>query len=183
MILPPSTLLRASLSGCQASMPSALPRSICKSISLKIGRPGFFAVFASISSFTTVRFSRCARSLTSTSCASIDRTCLSSSSVDFRAYRKYVMGKAPFISVGKFRIQSRLLAGQKDWFWNFILKERRLYLSSEEPYHLLLDAARFTNWRGIYLAVRAYFKGSLEKKLKLSTAGSASRHRRPVVKQ
>ena len=30
---------------------------------------------------------------------------------------------------------------------NFILKERRLYLSSEEPYHLLLDAARFTNWR------------------------------------
>ncbi len=30
---------------------------------------------------------------------------------------------------------------------NFILKERRLYLSSVEPYHLLLDSPRFTNWR------------------------------------
>ena len=45
---------------------------------------------------------------------------------------------------------------------NFILKERRLYLSSVEPYHLLLDSPRFTNWRGIYLAVRSYFRGSSE---------------------
>ena len=39
---PPSTELRARRSGCQATMPSASPRSIAESISLKIGRPGSF---------------------------------------------------------------------------------------------------------------------------------------------
>ena len=56
MIFPPSTELRASLSGCHAKIPDASPASIRFNISAKTGRPGFFAVCFSTRVSTTSMF-------------------------------------------------------------------------------------------------------------------------------
>src|SRR3989338_3333599 len=61
-----------------------------ESIVLKIGRPGIFADRFSINSSMTFIFSRLASSRSSASWASIERICLSSTSVDFLAYKKYL---------------------------------------------------------------------------------------------
>src|SRR3989344_1001248 len=62
--------------------------SIANIILLNIGRPGTFADCFSIYSAEISIFSRTAYSRNSVSCASIERTCLSSTSVDLRAYKK-----------------------------------------------------------------------------------------------
>ena len=89
IIRPPSMLFLANLSGCHAKIPSASPLSIRLSISLKIGLPGSLAVCDSRKVAAIKRFSRKANSFNSVSCASNDKTCLSSSSVDFLMYKKY----------------------------------------------------------------------------------------------
>ena len=55
---------------------------------LNIGRPGTLALCFSINSAEISIFSRLAYSRNSVSCASILNTCLSSTSVDLRAYKK-----------------------------------------------------------------------------------------------
>src|SRR3990167_8881247 len=88
IIFPPSTELRANLSGCQAKIPLASPLSIRLSISLKIGRPGILADCFSTNLSTMLRFSCLAKARNSAIWSSIERTCLSSTSVDLRAYKK-----------------------------------------------------------------------------------------------
>src|SRR3989338_7432336 len=62
--------------------------SISFIILLNNGRPGILAdCFSTISAEISI-FSRMAYSRNSVSCASIERTCLSSTSVDLRAYKK-----------------------------------------------------------------------------------------------
>ncbi|OHA16411.1 MAG: hypothetical protein A2830_03005 [Candidatus Taylorbacteria bacterium RIFCSPHIGHO2_01_FULL_44_110] len=85
IIFPPSTELRARRSGCHEIIPSAFPLSINDNISANFIRPGSFAVFASQNEATISSFSLAAYSCNSTSCASIESTCRSSSSVDFLA--------------------------------------------------------------------------------------------------
>ncbi|OGZ37582.1 MAG: hypothetical protein A3I88_02940 [Candidatus Portnoybacteria bacterium RIFCSPLOWO2_12_FULL_39_9] len=75
----------ANRSGCHAKIPSASPYPILFIISLKIGRPGILAVCDSINSLTTFRFSRSTNSFSSVIWASMERICLSGSSVDFLA--------------------------------------------------------------------------------------------------
>ncbi|MBT5016077.1 hypothetical protein HN748_06105 [Candidatus Peregrinibacteria bacterium] len=83
-------LFLANLSGCHAKIPTfSLLASIKEIISLKIGLPGALAVLLSMNSFAITRFSFRANSCNSVTCASIESTCLSSSSVDLRAYKKY----------------------------------------------------------------------------------------------
>src|SRR3989338_1785684 len=87
IICPPSTELRARRSGFHARMfPPKV--SISFIILLNIGRPGTFADCFSIYSAEISIFSRTAYSRNSVSCASILKTCLSSTSVDLRAYKK-----------------------------------------------------------------------------------------------
>ncbi|MDD5290673.1 MAG: hypothetical protein PHZ04_01005 [Patescibacteria group bacterium] len=83
IIFPPSTELRASLSGCHAKIPLASPFSILSSILLKTGRPGSLAVCDSRKVSITLNRSLSANSSNSVSWDSNDKTCLSSSSVDF----------------------------------------------------------------------------------------------------
>ncbi|OGD43426.1 hypothetical protein A3K33_00015 [Candidatus Azambacteria bacterium RIFOXYC1_FULL_41_20] len=85
MIRPPSTELRANLSACQAKIPLASPRSILSSISLNIGLPGILALCFSIKTSTIFRFSCLAKARNSAIWSSIERACLSSTSVDLRA--------------------------------------------------------------------------------------------------
>src|SRR3989339_2070599 len=87
MICPPSTELRARRSGFHARMfPPKV--SISFIILLNNGRPGILAdCFSTISAEISI-FSRTAYSRNSVSWASIERTCLSSTSVDLRAYKK-----------------------------------------------------------------------------------------------
>src|SRR3989338_4102178 len=59
-------------------------------MSLNNGRPGIFAERFSINSSAIWRFSRLASSRNSASWASIERICLSSTSVLLRAYKKYL---------------------------------------------------------------------------------------------
>src|SRR3989344_1191613 len=89
--LPPSTLLRANLSGFHAKIPCAVPFSISPSIVLKIGRPGSFALWLSSYSRTMNRFCCLANSRSSVSCASMLKTWRSSSSLDLRQYIKYLI--------------------------------------------------------------------------------------------
>src|SRR3989344_747344 len=90
MTKPPSTLLRANLSGAHDKIPIGSVLDSTRVInSLNTGRPGVFALFDSVNSARISIFSLRANSRNSKSCASIDMTCLSSSSVDLRAYRKY----------------------------------------------------------------------------------------------
>ncbi|OGM14108.1 hypothetical protein A3D84_03310 [Candidatus Woesebacteria bacterium RIFCSPHIGHO2_02_FULL_42_20] len=65
-------------------MALAIPFSIFFSTSANCSLPGALAVFASVINSVTVNFSLLANSLSSAICASIDKTCLSFSSVDFR---------------------------------------------------------------------------------------------------
>src|SRR3989338_6728176 len=88
MIFPPSTELRASLSGCHAKIPDASPFSIRSIISLNTGRPGILAVCFSTKTSTTSSCSFNASSFNSLSWSEILRTCLSLSSVDLRVYMK-----------------------------------------------------------------------------------------------
>src|SRR3989338_7005489 len=83
IIFPPSTLFLANLSGCHEIIPSALPFSSNDNISANFIRPGSLAVLASQSEATISNFSLAAYSWNSTSCASILKNFLSSSSVDF----------------------------------------------------------------------------------------------------
>src|SRR3989339_1867977 len=87
MICPPSTELRAKRSGFHARMfPPKV--SISFIILLNKGRPGTLAdCFSTISAEISI-FSRTAYSRNSVSWTSIERTCLSSTSVDLRAYKK-----------------------------------------------------------------------------------------------
>src|SRR3989338_5904648 len=67
--------------------------SISFIILLNNGRPGTLAdCFSTISAEISI-FSRTAYSRNSVSCASILKTCLSSTSVLLRAYKKYFLGK------------------------------------------------------------------------------------------
>src|SRR3989344_6458007 len=86
MIFPPSTELRARRSGCHAKIPSASSElSIYSIILANWSRPGFFALFASVNTFTISMRSLLAYSRNSKSCASMDIICWSSSSVLLRA--------------------------------------------------------------------------------------------------
>src|SRR3989339_12114 len=115
MICPPSTELRARRSGFHARMfPPKV--SISFIILLNNGRPGILAdCFSTISAEISI-FSRTAYSRNSVSCASIDKTCLSSTSVDLRAYKKNFLFSILFIIVLKIlfvfrakQMQSKLL--------------------------------------------------------------------------
>lgn len=99
MIRPASRLFLASLSGCQARIPSASPDSIRASTRLKIGRPGVFADCSSLNSSTIVIPSRVANSRSSFTWASIERTCFSSSLEDLRAYSKSLMVNSFYTSM------------------------------------------------------------------------------------
>src|SRR3989338_10784605 len=88
MIFPPSTELRASLSGCHAKIPDASPFSILSIISPNTGRPGILAVCFSTKTSTTSSCSFNAKSFNSLNWSEILRTCLSLSSVDLRVYMK-----------------------------------------------------------------------------------------------
>ncbi|MFA6098988.1 MAG: hypothetical protein WCV50_05630 [Patescibacteria group bacterium] len=85
MIFPPSMLFLANLSGCHAKMPIGPFSSMRLIILLKRGRPGTLAVLLSMYSSITSKFSLIANSLNSVICDSMDKTCRSSSSVDFLA--------------------------------------------------------------------------------------------------
>src|SRR3989338_560952 len=89
IILPPSTELRANLSGCQDMIPSAFPHSMNDSISANFIRPGSFAVFASQNEATISNFSLAEYSCSSASCASMLRTWRSSDSLLFLTYITY----------------------------------------------------------------------------------------------
>src|SRR3989338_7419249 len=92
MICPPSMLFLANLSGCHAIKPiGSLLSWTLLIISLKISRPGFFALFDSIKVSAISIFSRLANSANSASWASMLIICRSSSSVDLRAYKKYLV--------------------------------------------------------------------------------------------
>ena len=88
---PSSTGLRAKRSTFQQIMPCASPVCMRRSISLKIGRPGIFAERFSINSSDMERFSCLASVRSSASWLSMERTCLSSTSVLLRAYKKYLV--------------------------------------------------------------------------------------------
>src|SRR3989338_6293467 len=88
IIFPPSILFLARRSGCQERIESASPFSMHFIISLNTGRPGTLADCFSTNSRAMFRFSLLANSRNSVSCASILKTCLSSTSVDLRAYKK-----------------------------------------------------------------------------------------------
>ena len=70
-------------------MASASPLSILVRTSLKMGRPGDLAVLDSEKVATISSFSLMANSMSSATCASMDKTCLSFSSVLFRQYNMY----------------------------------------------------------------------------------------------
>src|SRR3989344_9323858 len=80
-------------------MPLASPFSIRVIISLNTGLPGILADCFSTNSSTIDIFSRAAYSRSSASCDSIDNTCISSTSVDLRAYRKNGCGEAVFMLI------------------------------------------------------------------------------------
>src|SRR3989338_882147 len=115
IIFPPSTELRARRSGFHARMfPPKV--SISFIILLNNGRPGTLAdCFSTISAVISI-FSRTAYSRNSVSCASILKTCLSSTSVLLRAYKKnflfsilfFIVIKILFVFRAK-QIQSKLL--------------------------------------------------------------------------
>ena len=79
--------LRESRSGSHAKMPSASPFAMRSSILSKIGLSGFLAVRFSIRISTICRSNFLTSSFSSVICASIDKICLSSTSIDLRAYR------------------------------------------------------------------------------------------------
>src|SRR3989339_1351026 len=124
MICPPSTELRARRSGFHARMfPPKV--SISFIILLNNGRPGILAdCFSTISAEISI-FSRTAYSRNSVSWASIERTCLSSTSVDLRAYKKNFLFSILFFIVikilfvlskyyeSKLLLISHLLLGEK----------------------------------------------------------------------
>src|SRR3989344_2052264 len=99
IIFPPSMEFLANLSGCQAIIPLASLSSILSSMELNKGLPGIFADCFSIRTSTISRFSRLANSRNSVIWASIDRTCLSSTSVDLRAYKKYLFIVINYIKI------------------------------------------------------------------------------------
>src|SRR3990167_9283389 len=108
IICPPSTELRASRSGFHARMfPPKV--SISFIILLNNGRPGTLADCFSTISAEISKPSRTAYSRNSVSCASILKTCLSSTSVDLRAYKKNFLFSILFFIVIKnyFCIQSK----------------------------------------------------------------------------
>jgi len=72
-------------------MPSASPFSIRSSILLKSGRPVVLAVLLSQTNSKISKFWFLANSLSSAICASIERICLSFSSVDFLQYPMYLI--------------------------------------------------------------------------------------------
>src|SRR3989338_4333119 len=124
IICPPSTELRARRSGFHARMfPPKV--SISFIILLNSGRPGTFADCFSTISAEILIFSRTAYSRNSVSCASILKTCLSSTSVDLRAYKKNFLFSILFIIVikilfvlskyyeSKLLLISHLLLGEK----------------------------------------------------------------------
>jgi len=84
IIFPLSTEFLANLSGCHTKISSASSSSIRLSISLKISLPGSLAVCDSRKIEAIFKFSRKANSFNSVSCASSDKTCRSSLSVDFQ---------------------------------------------------------------------------------------------------
>ncbi|OGY74555.1 MAG: hypothetical protein A2445_03790 [Candidatus Jacksonbacteria bacterium RIFOXYC2_FULL_44_29] len=69
-------------------MPFASPFSILSSMALKIGRPGILADRFSINSSIIFSSSCLAKARNSIICASMLKICLSSTSVDLRAYKK-----------------------------------------------------------------------------------------------
>src|SRR3989338_8088172 len=124
IIFPPSTELRARRSGFHARMfPPKV--SISFIILLNNGRPGTLADCFSTISAEIVIPSRTAYSRNSVSCASILKTCLSSTSVDLRAYKKNFLFSILFIIViknlfvlskyyeSKLLLISHLLRGEK----------------------------------------------------------------------
>src|SRR3990167_8697613 len=124
IICPPSTELRARRSGFHARMfPPKV--SISFIILLNNGRPGTLADCFSIISAEILIPSRKAYSRNSVSCASIDKTCLSSTSVDLRAYKKNFLFSILFFIViknlfvlskyyeSKLLLISHLLLGEK----------------------------------------------------------------------
>ena len=92
MIFPPSSKLRASLSSFHERMAFASPRSMRASMSLKIGRPGSLALRLSVNVSTITKPSCRAIEFNSESWASMERNCLSSSSVDLRVYEVFQHG-------------------------------------------------------------------------------------------
>src|SRR3990167_5837520 len=83
-----------------------------------MGRPGTLADCFSINSWAMCRFSLLANSRNSVSCPSIDKTCLSSTSVDLRAYKKnFYLTKILFVfkanTMSKLLLISNLLLGEK----------------------------------------------------------------------
>src|SRR3989344_5331587 len=105
MILPPSTELRASLSGCHAKIPEASPASIREIISANTGLPGTLAVCFSTKVSTTSSCSFLASSHSSESWSASDLTCRSSVSVDLRVYMKNFLDEVVMltISIARFR--------------------------------------------------------------------------------
>ncbi|OIO52561.1 MAG: hypothetical protein AUJ11_00505 [Parcubacteria group bacterium CG1_02_44_65] len=69
-------------------MPLASPFSILSSMALKISRPGILADCFSTNSSIIFNPSCLAKARNSVICASMLKTCLSSTSVDLRAYKK-----------------------------------------------------------------------------------------------
>ena len=114
IILPLSTELRDNRSGNHAKIPLASPASMRSNILLNSLRPGFFAACFSMMTSTMYMPMRAANSFSSAICAAIDNTCLSSTSVLLRTYKKYTSGifaSSPFI-VALLNSKSRLGATQ-----------------------------------------------------------------------
>src|SRR3989338_4061806 len=132
IIFPPSILFLARRSGCQERIESASPFSMHFIISLNTGRPGTLADCFSTNSRAMFRFSLLANSRNSVSCASILKTCLSSTSVDLRAYKKnflfsillFIVIKILFVFRAK-QIQSKLLL-----ISNLLLGEKQVRASA-----------------------------------------------------
>src|SRR3989344_930270 len=128
---PPSTELRARRSGFHARMfPPNF--SISSNILLNNGRPIYFADCFSTTSAEMIISSRLAYSRNSVSWASILNTCLSSTSVDLRAYKKNFLFSILFIIVLKIlfvfrakKMQSKLLL-----ISNLLLGEKSVHASA-----------------------------------------------------
>src|ERR1039457_2129246 len=95
--------LRASLSGCQANIPTgSLLACIFSIIRANSLRPGIFALLLSINVSLITNFSVSAIGLSSFSWASMDIACFSSASEDLRAYRKNLVAMFFILGVVKF---------------------------------------------------------------------------------